>query len=171
MTEAVIIQKRFCEANQWSGFYMITAAIMKELSVILRSLLFIKISSLDPLVLLWSNTIIFFSACFSLTDTDELWDNTWPVRTAHKHPETWLVIYTWDVSVLFLYAVYVNEPDCYWKRLIHLQELPLHCSYILFLVLTHFIPVFLLHNPWKNQKTRGFLFSGGIKKEYRPEIS
>ena len=113
----------------------------------------------------------FLFCLFSLTDTDELWDNTWPVRTAHKHPETWLVIYTWDVSVLFLYAVYVNEPDCYWKRLIHLQELPLHCSYILFLVLTHFIPVFLLHNPWKNQKTRGFLFSGGIKKEYRPEIS
>ena len=113
----------------------------------------------------------FLFCLFSLTDTDELWDNTWPVRTAHKHPETWLVIYTWDVYVLFLYAVYVNEPDCYWKRLIHLQELPLHCSYILFLVLTHFIPVFLLHNPWKNQKTRGFLFSGGIKKEYRPEIS
>ena len=113
----------------------------------------------------------FLFCLFSLTDTDELWDNTWPVRTAHKHPETWLVIYTWDVSVLFLYAVYVNEPDCYWKRLIHLQELPLHCSYILFLVLTHFIPVFLFHNPWKNQKTRGFLFSGGIKKEYRPEIS
>ena len=30
MTEAVIIKK----ANQWAGFYMITASIMKELSLI-----------------------------------------------------------------------------------------------------------------------------------------
>ena len=31
--------------------------------------------------------------------------------------------------------------------------------------LTHFIPLVSLYAPWKHQKTRGFLFSGGIERD------
>ena len=33
-------------------------------------------------------------------------------------------------------------------------------------VLTHFMPLFSFDNPWKHQKTKGFLmFSGGIERD------
>ena len=40
MTEAVIILKPVhqCGANQWTGFYMITASVMKELKFLEDSL-------------------------------------------------------------------------------------------------------------------------------------
>ena len=40
MTEAVILLKRvhwFVQQNQWTGFYMITASVMKELSIFVKS--------------------------------------------------------------------------------------------------------------------------------------
>ena len=38
--------------------------------------------------------------------------------------------------------------------------------------LTQFRPMFPFYNPWKHQKTKGFLvFSGGIKWEHWPEMS
>ena len=30
---------------------------------------------------------------------------------------------------------------------------------------THFMPLVSFYTPWKHQKTRGFLFSGGIERE------
>ena len=39
------------------------------------------------------------------------------------------------------------------------------------LTLTYFRPMFPFYTPWKRQKTFGFLtFSGGIEREYWPEM-
>ena len=37
-------------------------------------------------------------------------------------------------------------------------------------ILTDFMPLVSFYTPWKNVKTRDFLFSGGIEKYYWHEI-